>query len=82
MEPDSSLDFVVDDLPGIGCSYQMTGPTVAAAPSLSITRRRVVYGLTMRASLAATTRSTQVSRPSAGLSSTRWYRSGSSGSTP
>jgi K+/H+ antiporter YhaU regulatory subunit KhtT len=25
MEPDSSLDFVVDDLPGIGRSYQMTG---------------------------------------------------------
>jgi K+/H+ antiporter YhaU regulatory subunit KhtT len=25
MEPNSSLDFVVDDLPGIGRSYQMTG---------------------------------------------------------
>jgi hypothetical protein len=25
MEPDSSLDFVVEDLPGIGRSYQMTG---------------------------------------------------------
>jgi hypothetical protein len=36
MEPDSSLDFVVEELPGIGRSYQMTGPT-AAAPSLSIT---------------------------------------------
>jgi K+/H+ antiporter YhaU regulatory subunit KhtT len=25
MEPDSGLDFVVDDLPGIGRRYQMTG---------------------------------------------------------
>ena len=26
MEPDSSLDFVVEDLPGIDRSYQMAGP--------------------------------------------------------
>ena len=37
IEPNSSLDFVVDDLPGIGRSYQMTGPMAAASPSLSIT---------------------------------------------
>jgi hypothetical protein len=37
MEPDSGLDFVVDDLPGIGRSYQMTGPTAAASPSSSMT---------------------------------------------
>jgi hypothetical protein len=37
MEPDSGLDFVVDDLPGIGRRYQMTESTVAASPSLSIT---------------------------------------------
>ena len=37
MEPNSRLDFVVDDLPGIGRSYQMTGPMAAASPSLSIT---------------------------------------------
>ena len=46
MEPDSGLDFVVDDLPGIGRSYQMTGTnggriTVVVHHS----GRRVVYGL-------------------------------------
>ena len=45
MEPDSGLDFVVDDLPGIGRSYQMTGTnggliTVVIHDS----GRRVVYG--------------------------------------
>jgi len=46
MESDSGLDFVVDDLPGIGRSYQMTGInggriTVVVHHS----GRRVVYGL-------------------------------------
>jgi K+/H+ antiporter YhaU regulatory subunit KhtT len=45
MEPDSGLDFVVDDLQGIGRSYQMTGInrgriTVVVHHS----GRRVVYG--------------------------------------
>jgi hypothetical protein len=45
MESDSGLDFVVDDLPGIGRSYQMTGInggriTVVVHHS----GRRVVYG--------------------------------------
>jgi K+/H+ antiporter YhaU regulatory subunit KhtT len=45
MEPDSGLDFVVEDLPGIGRSYQMTGSnggriTVVVHHS----GRRVVYG--------------------------------------
>jgi K+/H+ antiporter YhaU regulatory subunit KhtT len=49
MEPDSSLDFVVDDLPGIGRSYQMTGInggriTVVVQHS----GRRVVYGRNLR----------------------------------
>lgn len=46
MESDSGLEFVVDDLPGIGRSYQMTGTnggriTVVVHHS----GRRVVYGL-------------------------------------
>jgi TrkA domain protein len=46
MEPDSSLEFVVVDLPGIGRSYQMTGTnggriTVVVHHS----GRRVFYGL-------------------------------------
>src|SRR5215213_1160343 len=54
MEPDSSLDFVVDDLPGIGRSYQMTGTnggriTVVVHHS----GRRVVYGLNADADQAS-----------------------------
>ena len=46
MESDSGLDFVVDDLPGIGRRYQMTGSdggriTVIVHHS----GRRVVHGL-------------------------------------
>jgi TrkA domain protein len=45
MGPDSSLDFVVDDLPGIGRSYQMTG-TNGGRITVVIhhSGRRVVYG--------------------------------------
>jgi TrkA domain protein len=55
MEPDSSLDFVVDDLPGIGRSYEMTGTnggriTVVVHHS----GRRVVYGLNPGADQAST----------------------------
>jgi TrkA domain protein len=45
MEPDSSLDFVVDDLPGIGRSYQMTG--INGGHIIVVVHhsgRRVVYG--------------------------------------
>jgi TrkA domain protein len=54
MEPDSGLDFVVDDLPGIGRSYQMTGInggriTVVVHHS----GRRVVYGLNAGADQAS-----------------------------
>jgi TrkA domain protein len=54
MEPDSGLDFVVDDLPGIGRSYQMTGTnggriTVVVHHS----GRRVVYGLNAGADQAS-----------------------------
>ena len=46
MEPDSGLDFVVEDLPGIGRSYQMTG--INGGRITVIVHhggRRVVYGL-------------------------------------
>jgi hypothetical protein len=33
MEPDSGLDYVVEDLPGVGRSYQVTGTTAAASSS-------------------------------------------------
>jgi hypothetical protein len=54
MEPDSGLDLVVDDLPGIGRSYQMTGInggriTVVVHHS----GRRVVYGLNAGADQAS-----------------------------
>jgi hypothetical protein len=46
MEPDSGLDFVVDDVPGIGRRYQMTG--INGGPITVVIHhsgRRVVYGL-------------------------------------
>src|SRR3712207_9569062 len=45
MEPGSSLDFVVDDLPGIGRGYQMVG-TNGGRITVVIhhSGRRVVYG--------------------------------------
>jgi K+/H+ antiporter YhaU regulatory subunit KhtT len=54
MEPDSGLDFVVDDLPGIGRRYQMTGInggriTVVVHHS----GRRVVHGLNAGADQAS-----------------------------
>jgi TrkA domain protein len=54
MEPDSGLDFVVEDLPGIGRRYQMTGSnggriTVVVHHS----GRRVVYGLNAGADQAS-----------------------------
>jgi K+/H+ antiporter YhaU regulatory subunit KhtT len=54
MEPNSSLDFVVDDLPGIGRSYQMMGTnggriTVVVHHS----GRRVVYGINSGADQAS-----------------------------
>jgi TrkA domain protein len=46
MEPDSDLDFVVDDVPGIGRSYQMTGLNAGRITVVvHHSRRRVVYGL-------------------------------------
>jgi TrkA domain protein len=55
MEPDSGLDFVVDDLPGIGRSYQMTG-TNGGRITVVIhhSGRRVVYGLNAGADQAST----------------------------
>jgi TrkA domain protein len=45
MEPDSSLDFVVEDLPGVGRSYQMTGANGGRiAVVVHHSGRRVVYG--------------------------------------
>jgi TrkA domain protein len=46
MEPDSGLDFVGDDLPGIGRSYQMTGSNGGRITVvIHHSGRRVVYGL-------------------------------------
>jgi K+/H+ antiporter YhaU regulatory subunit KhtT len=45
MEPDSGLDFVVEDLPGIGRSYQMTGINGGRITVvIHHSGRRVVYG--------------------------------------
>ena len=45
MEPDSGLDFVVDDLPGIGRRYQMTGSNGGRiSVVIHHSGRRVVYG--------------------------------------
>jgi TrkA domain protein len=54
MEPDSSLDFVVEDLPGIGRRYQMTG-TNGGRITVVIhhSGRRVVYGLNAGADQAS-----------------------------
>jgi K+/H+ antiporter YhaU regulatory subunit KhtT len=54
MEPNSSLDFVVDDLPGIGRSYQMTG-TNGGRITIVVhhSGRRVVYGLNSGADQAS-----------------------------
>jgi hypothetical protein len=55
MERDGGLDFVVDDLPGIGRSYQMTG-TNGGRITVVIhhSGRRVVYGLNAGADQAST----------------------------
>jgi TrkA domain protein len=52
--PVPSLDFVVEDLPGIGRSYQMTG-TNGGRITVVIhhSRRRVVYGLNASADQAS-----------------------------
>jgi K+/H+ antiporter YhaU regulatory subunit KhtT len=54
MEPDSSLDFVVEDLPRIGRSYQMTG-TNGGRITVVIhhSGRRVVHGLNVGADQAS-----------------------------
>ena len=45
MESDSGLDFVVDDLPGIGRRYQMTGSNGGRITVIvHHSGRRVVYG--------------------------------------
>ena len=45
MEPDSGLDFVVDDLPGIGRRYQMTGSNGGRITVIvHHSGRRVAYG--------------------------------------
>jgi K+/H+ antiporter YhaU regulatory subunit KhtT len=53
MEPDSSLDFVVEDLPGIGRSYQMTGTNGGRTVVVHHSGRRVVYGLNAGADQAS-----------------------------
>ena len=45
MEPDSSLDFVVEELPGIGRSYQMSGTNGGRTVVVHHSGRRFVYGL-------------------------------------
>ena len=46
MESDSGLDFVVEDLPGIGRSYQMKGINGGRITVvIHHSGRRVVYGL-------------------------------------
>jgi TrkA domain protein len=45
MEPDSSLDLVIDDLPGIGRRYQMTGTNGGQiVVVIDHSGRRVVHG--------------------------------------
>ena len=45
MESDSGLDFVVDDVPGIGRRYQMTGSNGGRITVIvHHSGRRVVYG--------------------------------------
>ena len=54
MEPDSSIDFVVEDLPGIGRSYQMTesnGGRITVV--IHHSGRRVVHGLNVGADQAS-----------------------------
>jgi K+/H+ antiporter YhaU regulatory subunit KhtT len=81
MEPDSGLDVVVDDLPGIGRSHQMTGInggriTVVVHHS----GRRVVYGLNAGADQASAVElSDQQARKlgavlGGAFSSRRWWR--------
>lgn len=54
MEPDSGLDFVVEDLPGIGRSYQMTGINGGRITVvIHHSGRRVVYGRTADADQAS-----------------------------
>ena len=54
MEPDSGLDFVVDDLPGIGRRYQMTGINGGRITVVvHHNGRRVVYGLNAGADQAS-----------------------------
>jgi hypothetical protein len=55
MEPDSSPDFVVEDLPGIGRSYQMTGTNGGRRITVVVHHggRRVVYGLNTGADQAS-----------------------------
>jgi K+:H+ antiporter subunit KhtT len=54
MEPDSGLDFVVDDLPGIGRRYQMTGINGGRITVvIHHSGRRVVYGLNADADQAS-----------------------------
>jgi TrkA domain protein len=55
MEPDSGLDFVVDDLPGIGRRYQMTGSNGGhITVVIHHSGRRVVYGRNADADQAST----------------------------
>ena len=54
MEPDSGLDFVVDDLPGIGRRYEMTGSNGGRITVvIHHSGRRVVYGLNAGADQAS-----------------------------
>ena len=55
MEPDSGLDFVGDDLPGIGRSYQMTGSNGGRITVvIHHSGRRTVYVLNPDADQAST----------------------------
>ena len=81
MEPDSSLDFVVDDLPGIGRRYQMTG-TNGGRITVVIhhSGRRVVHGLDPGADQASAVelsdqQARKLGRSWAGRSSSpRWWK--------
>ena len=60
MEPESSLDFVVDDLSGIGRSYQMTGSNGGRITVvIHHSGRRVVYGRNAGADQASTVERSQ-----------------------
>jgi hypothetical protein len=81
MEPDSSLDLIIEDLPGIGRRYEMTGTNGGRiVVIINHSGRRVVHGLDPGADQASavelTDRRGSSGRSWAGRSSSqRWWRS-------